>query len=460
MSEPPRPRSPADSSPPPSPAQLFGIFIDLERDARDADSVDALLSVMANGTRKLVDCRQAVVMIADPAGRLRVRAVSNVSVPDRNAPFAQWLEAVTAALPCRTDPQVVPRETLAAATTEDDWREWSPSEGLWLPLAGPAGRFVGGLWLTRGAAWQHSELVLLERLSGCYAHAWVALSRRRWQILARLPGKTLKGRVLLAALVVAIGGLFALPVRQSVLAPAEVVPAHPHVIAAAMDGVIKAVGVSPHQAVTAGTALFVFDDTRLTANAELAQRELDLARARLVQARQAAFLDPRAKATIEEQTRQVALSKAKLAYAEDMLSRVTAKAPIDGVAIFSDSAEWAGRPVRTGEKVMVVAAADDVALRIDLPADDAIPLPPDAPVRLFLTVDPVNPIDAVVVRSSYEAEPKADGTVAFRVDAVLSGDARPRIGLRGTARIEGNTVPLALYLFRRPLTGLRQAIGF
>jgi hypothetical protein len=439
--------------------QLFGIFIDLERDAREAQNIDALLSTMANGPRKLINCRQVVVMIADAAGRPRVRAVSNVPVPDRNAPFAQWLEAIVAKMPQRTVAHVVSRETLAAVTTEADWQEWSTPEGLWLPLTDQDGRFLGGLWLTRDSAWQQSEQVLLEHLTGCYSHAWVALSRRR-RYLPGLPGKTRRGRLLLGAFVLSLGLALALPVRQTVLAPAEVVPAAPHVIAAAMDGVIKDVVVSPHQTVEAGTPLFTFDDTRLTANAELAQRELDLARTRLVQARQAAFLDPRAKATIEEQTRQVALSKTRLDYAQDMLSRVTATAPIDGVAIFSDAGEWVGRPVSTGEKVMVVAAADDVALRIDLPVDDAIPLPENALVRLFLTVDPVNPIDATVSRSSYEAAPQADGTVAFRVDATFSDAAHPRIGLRGTARIEGDTVPLALYLFRRPLTAVRQAVGF
>ncbi len=448
-----------DALPRQTPAQLFGVFIDLEKDARDAASADALLSVMANGTRKLVECRQAVVMIVDATGRLRVRAVSNVPSPDRNAPFAQWLETVVARLPQKAETQTVGRDILASATTEDDWREWSPPEGLWLPLVSAGGDFLGGLWLTRETSWQDSERVLLDRLAGCYAHAWESLSRRRRWAALRLPGGTRRGRMVLAGVALALAGAMALPVRQTVLAPAEVVPARPHVIAAPMEGVIDTVAVAPHQAVEAGTVLFTFDDTTLTANAELARRELDLARARLVQARQAAFLDPRAKATIEERSREVALGKAKLDHAEDMLGRVVVTAPIAGVAIFADAGQWAGKPVRTGEKVMVVAAAEDVALRIDLSADDAISLPDAARVRLFLAVDPVNPLDATVVRSSYEAAPMADGTVAFRIDAALADTARPRIGLRGTARVEGGSVPLFLYLFRRPMTAVRQALG-
>ena len=36
----------------------------------------------------------------------------------------------------------------------------------------------------------------------------------------------------------------------------------------------------------------------------------------------------------------------------------------------------------------------------------------------------------------------------------------PRLGLRGTARLEGRRVLLAYWLFRRPISALRQFIGF
>ena len=39
------------------------------------------------------------------------------------------------------------------------------------------------------------------------------------------------------------------------------------------------------------------------------------------------------------------------------------------------------------------------------------------------------------------------------------GRALPRLGVRGTAQVAGDDVPLALYLFRRPLTVARQWTG-
>jgi hypothetical protein len=86
-------------------------------------------------------------------------------------------------------------------------------------------------------------------------------------------------------------------------------------------------------------------------------------------------------------------------------------------------------------------------------------LPEGALVSLFLGTAPLSPVPARLVRSSYEARPLPNGTLAFRLDAEFTGPERPRIGLRGTAKVQGRTVPLFLFLFRRPLSALRQFLG-
>jgi hypothetical protein len=62
---------------------------------------------------------------------------------------------------------------------------------------------------------------------------------------------------------------------------------------------------------------------------------------------------------------------------------------------------------------------------------------------------------------AYEAISRPDGTLAHRVRAILAEtDHRPRLGVKGTARIDGERVPLIWWLFRRPLTVVRQTLGF
>ncbi|MNQ72210.1 hypothetical protein D3C85_869080 [compost metagenome] len=126
--------------------------------------------------------------------------------------------------------------------------------------------------------------------------------------------------------------------------------------------------------------------------------------------------------------------------------------------MFADAERWTGKPVQTGERLMEIADPHQAELRIELPVGDAIALEPGAQVVLFLDSDPLQRYQARLERSAYEAQPTAGGQLAYRLDAGFEA-APPRIGLRGTAKIFGDRAPLALYLLRKPLVGLRQSVG-
>ena len=84
----------------------------------------------------------------------------------------------------------------------------------------------------------------------------------------------------------------------------------------------------------------------------------------------------------------------------------------------------------------------------------------DAAVQLLLHVDPLTPLVARIERSSYEATLAPDGTLAYVVRAqLIRGQNLPRIGLRGTAKIYAEEVPLAYYLLRKPLAVGRRYLG-
>ena len=82
-------------------------------------------------------------------------------------------------------------------------------------------------------------------------------------------------------------------------------------------------------------------------------------------------------------------------------------------------------------------------------------------MRAFIDSDPLHPVDAVVRSASYEARPIAGGSLAYQVNATLAADPGEglRLGIRGTAQIAGDEVPLAFWLFRKPLTTVRQWLG-
>ena len=133
-----------------------------------------------------------------------------------------------------------------------------------------------------------------------------------------------------------------------------------------------------------------------------------------------------------------------------------------GLALFGDKRDMIGKPVSVGEKIMEIADPKAIDIRVDVPVSDVIILTPGARVKVFLDSAPLTPLEARLVHADYQAKAHESGSLAFRVTAVLVDEAAaaPRLGIRGTAEIYGSTVPFIFYVLRRPISGLRQWVGF
>lgn len=428
--------------------RLFAQFLGLERQARAARDIDSLAYALVNDAQTLFGYRHAALLIAG-----RVRALTGISVVEAHAPFVAFVENAAAQLLAqkRLDkPQVVTADSFSAQI-QADWQSLSTGAVFWLPLLDRQQNPYGGLWIAREQPWSSAEQALLEQLGDCYSHAWQALQPRKpWRL--RWPRRKV------AVAVAALLALLLLPVRQSVLAPAEVVPLDGQVVAAPLDGVIAEFLVKPNQNVKKGDVLVRFDATSIKAQADVAERSLQVAEAELRANAQRAFSDAESGARIDLFTARVAQKRAERDYARELLARTEVKAERDGIAVFADAQRWTGLPVQTGERLMVVADPGQAELRIDLAVADVLAFEPGGEVALFLDSDPLHRHSARLQRLAYEAQTVAGGHLAYRLDAEFD-QAPPRIGLRGTAKLYGERGPLALYLLRRPLAALRQTVG-
>jgi len=428
--------------------QVFARFLDLERQTRAARTSAQLSYSLVNDGQALFGFRHAALLIAG-----KVQAVTGVSVIEPNAPFVAFVEQAVAQL--FKQGQLNQARVIAAEGVSEsirmDWQSLSAGQVFWLPLIDHQGQVFGGLWLARDLPWTAPEQVLLAQLGDTYSHAWLALQPRKpWRLRW-----TRKRQVALAA--VLLLGLL-IPVRQSVLAPAEVVPLSGQVVAAPLDGVIAEFLVKPNQNVKNGDLLLRFESTSLKAQADVAERALGVAEAELKANSQRSFADAESSSKVDLLAARVEQKRAERNYAIELLKRSEVRAERDGIAVFADAERWLGKPVQTGERLMEIADPNQAELRIELAVGDAIALAPGAQVALFLDSDPLQRHLAWLERSAYEAQPTASGQLAYRLDARFDATA-PRIGLRGTAKIFGDRAPLALYLLRRPLAGLRQSIG-
>lgn len=437
-------------------AALAGL-VQLERRLRAAPTAGELAFLMVNETHALVPYRQAAFWRADKGS---IQSLSGLASPDPEAPFTRWLDKRMAAWAADTAPQALTAEDVPADEVPI-WAEHLPVHALLLPLVvGEGTPPVGLLLLARDEPFGDGEQQLLELAAGAYAHAWKALvgkgakrhlwlkDKKRWAMAA--------GGLLLLAL---------MPVHQSVLAPAEIIPHQPAILRAPLAGVVETILVPPNAPVTEGQPLVQMDGRELESRVEVARQALAVADAEQRQAQQQAVFDERAKASLAVLAAKREQAAADAAYAEELLARGRLTAPKAGIAIYDNPDDWAGRPVALGERILMVADPARVELEILLPVADAITLDPGADIRFFLNIDPAAPLSATLTRAGYRAYPAPDGLLAYRLTGSFDADSladkdRVRVGLKGTAKLEGRWTVLALYVLRRPLTALRLWLGW
>mgnify|MGYP000919665154 FL=1 len=429
--------------------RVFALFLGLEQQARKVGNTEQLAFAMVNDGQALFGFRHAALLIAG-----KVQALTGISVVEAHAPFVAFVERATATLlkQERLDEGHNVDPTHLDEQARADMNDLSAAHAYWLPLKNRSGETFGGLWLARDLPFNEAEQSLLRQLADTYAHAWLALQPHKpWRM--RWPRKKL------LAVAAALSLLLLIPVRQSVLAPAEVVPLGGRVVAAPLDGVITEFLVKPNQSVAAGDLLVRFDATSLKAQSDVAERALGVAEAELKTNSQRAFADAESSARLDLLAARVEQKRAERDYARQLLARSEVRAERAGIAVFADAERLTGKPVQTGERLMQIADPSQAELRIELPVGDAIALQPGAEVALFLDSNPLNRHEAQLERSAYEAQTTAAGQLAYRLDARFV-DTPPRVGLRGTAKLFGDRAPLAYYLLRRPLAAARQSLGF
>lgn len=431
----------------------------VEAEARDAASESELFLLIANETRKLTRARQIFVLSPSVTGSLEVAAISSVPVVERNAPLVIFVEKLAADAALATADDVKGIDT--SQITDDGTAQAYPFRSMvWLPLRHKDRSTGSGIIMAREEPFTEQDLIIAKRLAAAFAHASLALKGPRRKI----------GRYLLsfsrwhaAALAAGLAALFLVRVPLTALAPAEIIARDPFVVAASIDGVIETIAVDVNQKVAKGDLLVKLADTTLRNKFEVAEREVQVAEARLKQANQVAFNDARGMHDIGIARAEWALKIAERDFAKDMLAKSEIRAERDGIAVYSDKRDLVGRPVAVGERILEVADAQSIEARIDLPVADAIALAPGARVKIFLDSEPLRPWHAILKRADYKAKVGDNDAMSFRLIAALDeSDVRPlpRLGVRGTAQVAGDQVALGLFLFRRPIAALRQWTGF
>jgi biotin carboxyl carrier protein len=257
---------------------------------------------------------------------------------------------------------------------------------------------------------------------------------------------------LAAAIALAILGGW--PTTERVVAPARVEGAAQRVIAAPIDGFVRAVAARPGEAVRAGQVIVQIDDQDLSLerdkwHSEIAQLDK--------QYREALSKDDASQIVVASSKLEQARSQLDLV--QRQLERTQLRAPFDGVLISGDLSQSVGMPVKRGDELMTVATERAFRIVVEADEQDVASLHVGQPAQVLFAALP-RPVDFVVERIAPVAN-TADGRNVFEVEGSGTAGAAPnaaelRPGLRGVARIDVGPSFVAAVWWQRASHWLRR----
>ncbi|MDN5053542.1 efflux RND transporter periplasmic adaptor subunit [Aliarcobacter butzleri] len=441
-------------------------LLQLEHNCRNCENIKELYFQIVNNTRSIVNYSQGILLTPDLKDKYKVVAISDISMVDSTSPYVQWLEEIIDDLQKSEKSKDIFIVDMKNDLKEENSKvshEYAPANLVYIPLKNTKeDREVNYVFLLfKEENWDENDILMLKHLSSSLAYFLFAM--RRCSLFQSLKKISFKSRYFKIAAVF-LFVLMLMPVRLSVLAPLEVDAKNPYVVSSPLNGVIEEVKVFPNDKIEKNQLIVQFDDVDFTNNYLVAKRTLDVTNAELFTTKQSSFLDPKQKSQISSLENQVKLKEAELSYAKDQLDKTKIYSKEDGIAIINNPNDWKGRPVTTGERIFLIANPNSIELKIMLPASDAIFLEENAIVKAFFDNDPINSWSAKVKYVSYKPELTEQNILSYRITAefedIKENGYIPSIGLRGTAKIYSKKVTLFFYLFRKPITSVRQWIGW
>jgi len=433
-------------------------LIGLEKKVREALSKDELNFILVNEIREIVDFTNAFLLKQTPIGIFNVEAISDLAIVDRTAPLVTFIEKIVNHKDHNQPKDIINIDIQDFAKKNKLTKNKNlPNILILIPIHSPQKGHQGFVAINKESEINDSEIELLKHLSGTFGHAFnsfISTFPIKESIKKYFSGKNKWKTIVIILLIIFF------PVSMTTTAPVEVVAKNPSLITAPFNGVIKKIIVNNNDTVESGDLLAVLEDNDLINQYNLAKQTLQVAEKELLRTRQSSFSDNTEKSKLAELQSQVLLKKAEMNYANEKLEMTKILSSINGVAIVENTLDWQGKPVNVGEKIMTIADPNLVEFLIWLPVKDSIIINNKAKVKIFLDINPINSLKGKVLRASYKPYLSPSEVLSYKlVSSFDENQEIPRLGLRGTAKIYGSRVTLFYYLFRKPITYMRQFIG-
>jgi multidrug resistance efflux pump len=330
-----------------------------------------------------------------------------------------------------------------------------PPNVLWLPIVTQS-NFSLGLWLERhfNNPWKEDEIEILDYLMQNYSAAWDKFSRWNFgKINFRNPA------IYIAAILLLTASFIHIPLPIS--APCEIVAQSPILITAPLDGIVNEIKVEPGQTVKKGDILFAYDKRALLEELKVAKDQVQMVQAELKRANSLAFKDKKSLDLVGVNKEKLKKEEAELDLAMYRASELDVKSPINGIVMLDDADQWRGKPVHVGESVMTVSDPDKTKIKIWIPENDNVEINPKHTIKIILNTMPEKTFHAKLKYISKYTAINDKSSANFVAEAEwIQPNEDVLSGLKGTAILYGEDVPILYWILRRPWAYIRNVLGF
>ncbi len=425
--------------------QILATINQLSVKAFKSKKLQNLIFIILNDTVPIVGYDRAVLWKMQKNGKPQLMGVSGQASISKLTDLSKRWYAIVRNIKEPEKPQEIVHPDISEDTTI-----------LWMPIFAHD-TLVLGLWLERWnhVKWRPEEIEVLKFLLVSYGAAYEKFYRR-YSLKTLI---TKKHFPYILGIVVLLLMFVRVPLR--VIAPAEIIAKDPEVITAPLEGIIEKIVVRPGQEVQKGDLLFEYDKRVPLQDLKVAAKKVEIIKAEVDRATAESQRDKKALAELAVEALKLKKEQLELELAQFHASQLNVYAPIQGITMLDSPEDWEGKPVKMGERVLIIANPQETRVRMWIPEDDNIEINLKEPIKVFLNIKPEKGLKAkiIYVASYTHVTEKSISSFVAEADWVEK-DSDEKLGLKGTAVLYGENVSLFYWIIRKPWSYVRRYIGF
>lgn len=438
--------------------QIMGNIQRLTVKAFGAKNRQNLIFIIINDTY-FINKYDRAILFSKIAGKVRILGISGQETFNLQTELASRLKESVQKLKNSSNQRVLNAEDFSACP-----EHWKYIQALrsttvcWIPF--DVGNEEIGLWLEKyddPEAEQkfNTEIINIKKyLVPAYAAAWSRINRGI-SFHKILPHVNMKKVGLFSLLILIL--LFIIPIRLRIVAPCTVLPDHPYIVTAPMDGIVDHIAVNPGEEVHVGQTLFEYDKKIPLIHYKTALDDVDLVKSELNSAYVLGIANVIENSKLTKLTLELKNKENLLAYAERQLKLLVNTSPVNGLANINEPAEWRGKPVKHGENIMTISNPKETRLGLWIPEKNIIQFASDIPITAFFNSIPTQTFKAKLMFITPEVKINEELVPGYNAEAEwLNPEESPKLGLKGYAFIYGERVSLFYYLMRRPISAIHK----